>query len=92
MPKDEFIRKRIERQKRIRKRRLITLFCFLIVLLLCTGAILCFTVFFPIEKIKIQGNALYTAEEIIKNSDVDVGDNLFSASQKTSIISLSKLK
>lgn len=83
IPKDEFIRKRIERQKRIRKRRLIALFCFLIVLLLCTGAVLCFTVFFPIENIKVQGSTLYTAEEIIKNSDVDIGDNLFSASQKS---------
>ncbi len=83
MPRDEFIRKRIARQKRIRKRRLITLFCFLIVMLLCVGAVLCLTVFFPIENIKVSGSVLYSPEDIIKNSGVETGDNLFTASEKS---------
>lgn len=88
LPRDEFIRKRIERQKRIRKRRLIALFCFIIILLFCVLAVLCVTVFFPIENIKASGSALYTSEQIIENSGIKSGDNLFTVSQKNAEKSL----
>jgi len=80
-PRDEFIRKRIERQKRIRKRRLIIFFIFLIILLLCTGVILSLTVFFPIENINISGSKVYTATEIGKSDGIEKGDNLFTVSR-----------
>lgn len=82
--KDEFIRKRIERQKRIRKRRTIIFFCFIIVLLICVGITLSLTVFFPIENIKITGSKVYSAELIEKNCGVAIGDNLFVASENRS--------
>ncbi len=81
LPRDEFIRKRMERQRRIRKRRLVIFFISFIILLLCVGVVLSLTVFFPIEKIKISGSKVYTAEEIQKYSGVLVGDNLFTASE-----------
>ena len=77
MSKDEFIKKRIERQKKIRKRRLTAFFIIFIIMLLCAGAVLSFTVFFPIESISIKGSEIYTAEEILEASNITKGDNLF---------------
>ena len=70
MPKDEFIKKRVERQKKIRKRRLIAFFIIFIIMLLCAGAVLSLTVFFPIESISIKGSEIYTAEEILEASKI----------------------
>ncbi len=80
MAQDEFIRKRMERQKKIRKRRLITSFIFLICLSICVGIILSLTVFFPIENISISGSKVYTSEQILKKSGIEMGDNLFTVS------------
>lgn len=88
-PKDEFLRKRMERQRRIRKRRLIIFFSFFIVFLLCVGVALSLTIFFPIEKLNIVGSKIYSAEEIENISGINIGDNLF-AINKASL--LSKLK
>lgn len=75
--RDEFIRKRMERQKKIRKRRLITSFVFFIVLMICVGITLSLTVFFPIENIKANGSKIYSSEDIIKLCGIQKGDNLF---------------
>lgn len=80
-PQDEFLRKRAARQKKIRKRRLITSFVVFMILAFCTLAVLCLTVFFPIEKIVISGSSVYTAEALEKASGVAKGDNLFTASK-----------
>lgn len=81
VPRDEFIRKRMERQRRIRKRRLTIFFCFLIIVLLCVAATLSLTVFFPIENLSASGSAVYTSEQILKASEVEKGDNLFATSR-----------
>lgn len=80
-PRDEFIRKRMERQKKIRKRRLIFTFIFLICLSVCVGIILSLTVFFPIEKIMVSGSKVYEPQQIIKKSGIEIGDNLFTVSK-----------
>ena len=80
--RDEFIRKRMERQRRIRKRRLITFFIFFIIFLICVGIALSLTIFFPIEKISVTGSKIYTAQQIENVSGIDVGDNLFALSEK----------
>ena len=77
LPRDEFIKKRVERQKKIRKRRLTAFFVIFIIMLLCAGAVLSFTVFFPIESISIKGSEIYTAQEILEASKITKGDNLF---------------
>ena len=81
LTKDEFLRKRAERQRRIRKRRLKILFCLILIFLLALSVILCLTVFFPIEKIIVKGSKTYKAEQIIKASDIEIGDNLFVTSK-----------
>lgn len=82
IPRDEFIRKRVERQRRIRKRRLIIFFIVFIILLLCVGVVLSLTVFFPIEKINVSGSKVYNSADIQKHSGVLIGDNLFVASEE----------
>ncbi len=86
--RDEFIRKRIERQRKIRKRRLKIFFCFVLIMLVAVSAVLCVTVFFSIEKITAGGSAIYSADEIIKYSGVNIGDNLIRASKGSAESSL----
>lgn len=81
IPRDEFIRKRMERQRRIRKRRLIIFFIFLMITAFCVGITLSLTVFFPIEKIVTGGSEIYTSGDILKYSQVEKGDNLFTVSR-----------
>ena len=82
IPRDEFIRKRMERQRRIRKRRLIIFFIFFIITAVCVGITLSLTVFFPIEKINITGSKIYTSEEILKFSNIEKGENIFTLSEE----------
>ncbi len=86
--RDEFIRKRQARQRKLRKRRLKIFFSLLIVFLLIICAVLTLTVFFPIENITAKGSAVYKAEEIIKYSGISKGDNLFAASSQQTLNSL----
>lgn len=90
IPRDEFIRKRMERQRRIRKRRLIIFFIFFIITAICVGITLSLTVFFPIENINIEGSKIYKAEEILKFSQIEKGDNLFTVSRENAEKSLRK--
>ena len=81
VPRDEFIRKRQERQKKIRKRRIRAFFIMFMILTLCVGAVLCLTVFFPIEKVVIKGSKIYSVDEIFENSKIESGANLFLVSR-----------
>lgn len=87
---DEFIRKRIERQKRIRRRRLIISFYVFIVLLLCTGVVLSLTVFFPIEKLTVTGSAIYTQEEVLSVAEIKKDDNIFAINKNAVLNRLKK--
>jgi cell division septal protein FtsQ len=78
---DEFLRKRVARQRKIRKRRLKIFFTLFVIFLLGLSVILCLTVFFPIENLTAKGSALYKSEEIIKASDIKLGDNLFAITE-----------
>ena len=81
VPRDEFIRKRQERQKKIRKRRIRAFFIIFMLVALCVGGVLCLTIFFPIEKVIIKGSKIYSVEEIFENSNIESGDNLFLVSR-----------
>ena len=88
--RDDFTRKRAERQRKIRKRRLKAFFVFFVLLSLCVCVVLSFTVFFPIKNITASGSKIYSSEEIIKISGVEVGDNLFAANKNSAQKSLKK--
>lgn len=80
--RDDFERRRAERQRRIRKRRLIIFFICFIAVMLAVGITLSLTVFFPIENITAGGSKIYTGEQIIDACGVSQGDNLFTFTQK----------
>ncbi len=72
-------------RKRLRKRRtgrqtLNHLFVFLVASLVFLT--LSLTVFFRIEQIEVTGCTKYADEEIIQNSGIKIGDNLFRVSEK----------
>lgn len=83
MPKnhDEFIKKRVERQKKIRRRRLKILLVFLLVLALLIGAVLSLTVFFKIKNVTADGAGIYSGAEIVKAADISPEQNLFLISE-----------
>ena len=85
---DEFLRKRKERQRRIRKRRLIAWFIFFIIVSLTVGVILSLTVLFPIKKLQVSGSKIYSPEQITDVSGIDLGDNLFTVSSKDTLNNL----
>lgn len=86
---DEFLRKRKERQKKAKKRRLIAWFIFIMILLVAVGVILSFTVLFPIKNLTFTGSNIYSSQQIMDASGIDVGDNLFNISKEKT---LNKLK
>lgn len=86
---DEFLRKRAERQRRIRKRRIKIFFSLFIAFILGLSVVLCLTVFFPIETLNVKGSKIYSSEQIIKASGIEIGDNLFTTAKGTT---LKKLK
>ena len=79
--KDDFERRRAERQRRIRKRRIIIFFICFIIIAVAVGVALCLTVFFPIEEITASGSKVYTAEQIVNSCGLNKGDNLFAFSE-----------
>ncbi len=75
--------RRKERRRKIRRRRLFISLIFFIIIAIITLAIMCFTLFFPIKSIGAKGSKLYTSEQIVAASGIDVGDKLFAVSKKT---------
>ena len=65
------------KKKKLKKRRKIAFYTLFVVLLICTVTILSLTVFFNIDSIAVNGNNHYTAQKIIDESGLKVGDNLF---------------
>ena len=83
--RDEFIKKRVERQKKIRKRRLKILFAVILVLALLIGVTLSLTVFFKIEVVGAEGSALYTESEILSAAQISYEENLFLISEEETL-------
>ncbi len=80
---DAFIKKRIYRQKQIRKRRMKIFFAVFTVVLLMTAAVLSLTVFFPVENIEASGSLVYSDVEILAELEAYKQSNLFTVSAKS---------
>lgn len=65
------------RRKKKNKLRKVFFGSLALALVVCVGAVLSLTVFFPIEKIEVSGNKMYTNEQIILLSGINIDDNLF---------------
>lgn len=67
-------------KRKIRRRRLLAL---ALILLLTVGTVVSVGLFFDVETIRVDGKSkIYTDEEILANTDIKVGDNIFSFSAK----------
>ncbi len=86
--RDEFLEKRKARQRKARKKRAITTFIFLMVCLVITAVILCLTIFFPIKNITAMGSKIYSNDEIVKQSGISVGDNIFTFGEKRTTLNI----
>lgn len=75
-PKDIKIKKR-----RRAKKRAAVFAVFFLLLVFIVLAVLCQTVFFPINDISVTGSRVYSAEEIKENSGIKNGDKLFAVFQ-----------
>ncbi len=64
-------------QSRRTRRKRNALFAPLSFLIICAALVFGMSVFFRVSTIEVEGNALYTSEEIIEASGIEQGDNLF---------------
>ncbi|MCI9468736.1 MAG: FtsQ-type POTRA domain-containing protein [Oscillospiraceae bacterium] len=64
-----------------RSKRHGTLFAPIAFLLVCLSLIMAMSIFFKVGEIHVEGNSVYTTEEIIEASGIDTGDNLFFINQ-----------
>ena len=71
-------------QRRTRKKRN-ALFAPLSFLIICAALVFGLSVFFRVSTIEVEGNSLYTGEEIIEASGIEQGDNLFFINRFTAI-------
>ena len=82
MQQQDVQKRRKARQRKARLRRLkICLIVFVLIALITLG-IMCFTVFFPINRINVSGSEIYSKSEIVKASGLTTDDNLFVVSEK----------
>ncbi len=81
-PHDEFTKNRAQRQKKIRKRRLLLGFWAFIVTALIVTVVLSLTVLFPIKHVTASGSALYTGSQIVKATGINEKCNLFTLSEE----------
>ena len=61
-------------RRKIRNRRILVLGVFVMVVLLC---VCLFTPLFAISEISVTGNTLLSAEQVISDSGIEIGENLF---------------
>ena len=65
-----------KRERRYRRRKRNILFLPVAFLLVCLALVLGLSVFFKVSVIEVEGNFLYTDEEVIEASGIQTGDNL----------------
>lgn len=73
---DERIVNRTNQRRKKNKRKQVVTRVVLLIIFLCAGIILALTMFFNISEITVTGDTVYSSEEIIAKSDVNIGDNL----------------
>ncbi len=83
------IKRTVKKRNKRRRRRLLAFFLLLFFCLLCVAAVLSVTILFPIKNIAVDGESVYSKEEIISASGVTLDDNFFLLSKNkiTSAIS-----
>ena len=70
------------RRRKKSKRKYTIYYILVLVLLLVVGISLSLTVFFKVETILVDGSGRYSEDEIIKSSNINIGDNLIRLQKK----------
>ena len=65
-----------KKERRYRRRKRNILFLPVAFVLVCLALVLGLSVFFKVSVIEVEGNSLYTDEEVIEASGIQMGDNL----------------
>lgn len=73
---DERIVNRTNQRRKKNKRKQMITRVVLLVIFLCAGITLALTMFFNISEITVTGDTVYSSEEVITKSEVNIGDNL----------------
>lgn len=72
----------LKRRRRRRTGRQTLHYLLILLVAMAVLTILSFTVFFKIEKLEVVGNTKYADEQLIAQSGIRIGDNLFRVSQR----------
>lgn len=73
-----FVESAGKKQRKARKRRVITPFLIVVSVFLAAAAVyLCLTMLFNVDHIRIIGNTLYEEHDLIETSGIEKGENLF---------------
>lgn len=88
--RDEFLRKRAERKRKLRIRNLVIGYFAFMITALCVLTVLTFTVFFPIKSLGAKGSKVYGSEQILAASGIEKGDNLFTVNPSKVLKNLKK--
>lgn len=72
-------------QRRKKKKKTSALFAPLSFLIICVALVFGMSVFFRVSSIGVEGNAIYSPEEVIEASGIEKGDNLFFINQFSAI-------
>ncbi len=73
---NERIIKRTNQRKRKNRRKKIIIRSVFGVAFLCIGVVVALMLFFNINKIDVTGDTIYSTEDVIRASDLEIGDNL----------------
>lgn len=82
IPQDEFQKRRIQRRKKIRRRRTVIGILVFICLSVAVFIALSLTVLFPVKQIVVSGESRYTYDQIISASGITEENNIFTFSSE----------
>ena len=85
LSKDERIVHRTNMRRRKNKRKKLIIRAVLGGTFLIAGLVVALLLFFNINKISVTGDGVYSSEEIIRVSEIEIGDNLIFLSKKEHI-------
>lgn len=78
---ERIINRTNQRRKKNRRKKII-IRAILGIVFLCAGIIFALTMFFNISEITVTGDAVYSADDVVNSSEVNIGDNLIFVSKK----------
>ena len=82
LSKDEIRSINKKKIKRKRKAKKVALLTALFTIVMSVGIVLVLTIFFKINTVTIKGDRVYSDKEIILNSGIETGENLFKINEE----------